>query len=209
MTVATEALVGRGIEPQPDIGFEVPARAVQLMLLEHLDEKLGDQEERWKQADLAFQEITGFNVGQIELERFDAHDIHDGPHRSILKAPPERFPALSVMCYLETPKVAQFDQFDTYNFRLFVEVFVKSGQINDETESLMTTILHRRAQRTTEAVHAVIAQDSNLMGSCLPGIQRPPRGSIGKQSWVQADESSRFLWQGARLEYEIERHTSP
>lgn len=192
------------------IGFEIGTRAAQLILLEGVNDELAAQEELWAGSDLALQELLGGGPGQTDLERFETTAFHAGPHKSFLKAPPAAFPNVSVMAYYTQPEAVQFDQIDNMQLRLYVEVICKAGPISSEgsTEhSDFETIVHRRIERTTEAVHAVLRRDPTLRGTVLP-TEVPPRGGIGDQSWVRREEKGsgpRYLMQGSRLEYTLQR----
>lgn len=208
----TTGLAGNPHELSTDIGFELPTRAVVLMMLDGINDQLKRQEDRWKQADLEYQELTGGGVAQIDLERFEAANIQDGPHQSIVSSPPERFPFLGVMSYLTTPKAEQSDHIHENTLRLFLEIFVKVGPVPEGAEIDHETILHRRIERTTEAANAVILSNKNLRGTVPDGIRTPPRGGIGNMAWIKyggADgHGPRFMWQGSRLEYTLQRQSS-
>lgn len=202
----TTALVGNSPYLETIIGFEPPARAVELMMKSSLNAQLVEQMDYWAGADLDLQQSWGSELGETKLEEFDDKNIVAGPRRSVIEAPPDRFPALSAMSYITNPKVEQIDTYDTYEFRLFIEVFVKTGPITDPVLEQHEQILGRRIQRSTEAAHRVIWRDRTLMGT-VREIHLPPRGGIGNQQWVKhADEAgNRYLWQGSRLEYTLQR----
>lgn len=202
----TTALVGISPQLETLIGFEPPARAVELMMKTNLNTELAAQADYWSAADLALQTDWDAEIGETTLEQFEPRNISAGPRRSIIDAPPDRFPALSVMSFITQPKVEQIDQYDTYEFRLFMEVFVKTGPVTDLVMESHEQILARRIQRSTEAAHRVIWRDRTLM-STVREIQLPPRGGIGNQQWVKHEDADgkRYLWQGSRLEYTLQR----
>jgi hypothetical protein len=209
MSVAT-ALVGNTDLLEPGLGFEPVGRAAMLLLFDGLNQEIETQQERWSEQDLKLQELTSGTVGQIDIEPIEGDHFFEGPHRSLVDAAPSAYPNVSVMGYSTQPKVTQYDQFDSMNMRLMVEVMVKAGPVPEGQEVDFETILHRRIQRTTEAVHIVVSSDRTLLGTVEP-IQLPPRGGIAQQSWARREEKGRgprYLWQGSRLEYALERQSA-
>lgn len=201
------------INNQHSIGFEEISRAARHMLITNLDDGLAEQEAKWATADLQEQAEWGATVGQVELERFDPSHIFAGPHRSMIEAPPELFPNISIMAYVAKADADDFDQLDTSMITMFVETMVITGPIGESAQDLLDheTIVHRRIQRTTEAVCDVFKRDPMLMGTVRP-FQRPPNGGIGESSWVRREDKGkgpRFLWQGSRLQYTLQRDSKP
>lgn len=205
---AFDALVGNRGLGESLIGFEPITRAMRLIMSEYLNDEIDRQSGAWSTADLELQEL-GFDpgVGQVDVQHVPIENIHEGPHWSLLKAPPERFPAVVVMApYAQPMTNGGFgDQFDSSNVVLAIESFAIAGPVAADMDVPFETIVHRRIQRMTEAVNAVMRRNKTLLGSVAP-IQSPPIGGIGKQSWVKmADGRDRYIWQGSRLEYTSQR----
>jgi hypothetical protein len=203
------ALIDNISAPTSSLGLEPTGRAATLLLLDKLNDQIAVEEERWRAADREFQTLTGISLGETELELFDPSSFHEGPHESLLKAPPSKLPAVNVMAFTVQPDTEQLDQIDCAALRLYVETLVKAGPVEDEQEIVNETIVHRRIQRTTEAVNRVILTNSTLLGVVRP-IQSLPRGGIGQSAWLRREEKGhgpRYLWQGSRLEYALQRHS--
>jgi hypothetical protein len=205
-----QATLGGLHMPDSSIGFEPIGRAVRLLLSRDLEDELARQESKWRDADLHLQSL-GFDpgVGQVDLEPIPNGHLHEGSHESLLEATASAFPNVSMMAYQHVPTVANlFDQLYTYDVTLYVETMVKSGPVAPGTEVAHETIVHRRIQRTTEAVHNVIKGDATLLGTVLPQ-QAPCRGWIGRVSWIKNDGAGetgqRVLWHGSRLQYTLQR----
>lgn len=208
--VAYHALIGNRGLTQSLIGFEPATRAMRLVLAQDLNAEIDRQSQSWYAADLELQAL-GFDagVGQVDVEHVDAAHLHEGPHLSFLKAPPEAFPNVSVMAYLvvPAPTSAFGDQVDSSQLTLSVESMVKAGPIGEGLDTAFETIVHRRIQRMTEAVNAVMRRNPTLLGVVAP-IQEPARGGIGQHSVIKREEKGagpRFIWQGSRLEYTAQR----
>lgn len=203
-----DALVGNRGFLEPLIGFEPVTRAARLCLAQYINDEIDAQSEKWASEDLALQAL-GFDpgVGQIEVEHISSEHLHEGPHLSLLRADIEAFPNCSVMAYQVSPSGEQFDQFDNVDLVLFAETMVIAGPVTAGQEVAWETIVHRRIQRTTEAVNASILRDRTLMGTVTP-IQSIPRGGVNNSSELKPKEGGKgpkYLWQGSRLQYAIQR----
>jgi hypothetical protein len=115
----TTALSGNRGFVEDQIGFETVGRAARLVLAQNVNEQITKQAERWHAEDLALQSL-GFDpgVGQIEVDEIPIGHIHEGPHQSILTAPPESFPCISVMAYVSVPSGDQLDRMDQSDLTL-------------------------------------------------------------------------------------------
>lgn len=208
-TLPYEALIGNRGGLESLIGFEPVTRGARLVLFEGLNAELDHQKERWDTADLELQSLgLDPGVGQIDLQHVETANLHEGPHRSILEAPPEAFPNVSVMAYLVVPSGSQFDQFEAADITLFAETFVNAGPVENGQELAFETIVHRRIQRTTEAVNNCLMRSATLLGTVNP-IQTLPRGGIVNASWSKYKDGSsgkRYLVHGSRLQYTLQRH---
>lgn len=200
-------LIGNRIELERDLGLELPARAVMGMLHDGVNDALERQQKRWESADLEWQGLVGGGPGQVDLEPVDARDIHDGPHRSIIEAESDRFPAIAIMSNQFQPDAMQMDQIDIISLRMRIEIFVKTGPVTDASRADHETILNRRTSRTTEAVHDVIWSDKTLRGT-VRAIFAPPRGGLGGQNWIKHEGGNKFMWQGSVLTYQLQRQAS-
>lgn len=214
MTALADALIGNRGLLEAGIGFEPVTRAARLVLFDQLDDEVARVEEQWHAADLSLQGLgLDPGVGQVDLERVPVENLHEGPHVSFLMSPPERFPNVSVMAYLVTPATSQLlDTADTGDVLLKVETMVKAGPVAADDSNLtgIETIVHRRIERTTEAVNNVIRRNTTMLGTTLPQ-QLPPRGGIGQQAWVRGQNKGtgpRYLWHGSVLQYTLQRISS-
>lgn len=208
-TLPIDALLGNRNFLEPIIGFEPVTRAVRLVLSQGLNDEIDRHAEAWMQQDLALQSM-GFDpgVGQVEVEHVPDDHLHEGPHESLIEAPPEAFPNCTMMAYVSRPSGSQFDQFDNIDITLFIETMVIAGPVPEGQETAYETIVHRRITRTTEAVAATIRRSGNILGSVLP-IQLPPVGAIGDATWLRRKDKGipgpRYLWHGSRLQYTLQR----
>lgn len=194
------------------IGFEAVSRACRLLLARDLNDMIVTQSDRWRETDLALQRLgLDPGVGQVEVEAVPLDHFHEGSHESFLTSPHTAFPNVSCAGYVAVPSGEQFDQFDSHDITLFIETMCIAGPVLEGSETAYETIVHRRIQRTTEAVNATILAPGNrtLLGTVSP-IQLPPRGGIGNASWLRREGGTgpRYLMHGSRLQYTLQRHAA-
>lgn len=205
-----DALTGRGSSLEPGMGLEPSSRAARLILFQELNDEIDKVNERWSSADLAAQALgldTG--VGQVDVPHVADSNFYEGPLRSLIEAPPEKFPNVTVMAYMTMPAARQFaDQVDSSTITMFVESMQISGPVPDGLDLEHEVIVHRRIQRMTEAVAAVIARNPTLLGT-VHDLRTPAQGGVGNSSWLRrADNGAgpRYIWHGSRLQFTLTRH---
>lgn len=207
---AISAIPGAPTELQLGIGFELVGRAVRLLLLDGLNDEIDAQSRRWQSADSALQALgADEGVGQVDVPHVAPQNFHEGPHKSLIEAPPEMFPNVSVMAYAAVPAAQRsFDQVDSSEITLFVECMAISGPVSDGLEVAHESIVHRRIQRMTEAAGIVIERDRSLLGT-VQALRTPPRGGVGNSSWLRPQKGGsgqKYIWHGSRLQYTVTRH---
>lgn len=206
--LAQDAVIGNGQYLESGIGFEPAGRAARLVLVDQLNDEIDKMSERWKAADSALQQLgLDAGVGQVDVEHVAPENFHEGPHKSLVEAPPEAFPNISVMAYMTVPSASQFgDQVDSSDITLFIESMAIAGPVPEGLEVAFETIVHRRIQRMTEVVNAVISRNQTLLGT-VHKMSLPPRGGVGNNSWLRREVATgRHLWHGSRLQYTVQRH---
>lgn len=202
-------LVGAAPGLATTLGFEEGTRGALKVLIEGLNDEIEARSGRWSQADLDWQEFAGIGIGQVDVLPIESDNFHEGPHPTIIEAPIEDFPAIAVFAYFTTSAGQGIDGAEKSNLRLAVEAFCATGPVTDESLASHTTIVHRRISRTTEAVNTVLMQQKSLCGAVQPGITEGPRGGLNPQTFIRTEESSagpRYIWQGSRLEYTLQRN---
>lgn len=198
--------------PQSDIGLLKIAMEALVLLHDNLNTELDLVEQNGWIEDRYFAEAVGQSTTEVILERVDEGNFFDGHHPSFIEGPLAIFPNVSCMAYRGTPSQSQFDQFDSYDIRLFIEAIVKAGPIADDRSDqvLHETIVNRRIDRFTTAIMNVILRDRTLRGTIEP-IQNPPTVAVADASMARKEEKghgSLYLWQLSRQEYVVQRHTT-
>lgn len=190
------------------VGLEVVGRAARLVLIENLNDEIDRVQERWSAADAVFED-AGHDVGVTALgvEYIEDLNVFQGPHKSLMAAPMTRFPNVSVTGYATRPGPG--DQLQGVHrlleVSLLAEICVAAGPVDDPDvgDSLFCeTLVHRRIERTSEAVLATLGRRQDMLGT----INRlgEPRGGIVNQSWTKktaGGASQTFILHGARFQY--------
>lgn len=208
---ATMLVANRG--PVEDLtGFEIVGRAARLVLIDGLDDEIDRQQERWRMSDAEF-EAAGHDVGiRAEgVEHVSATNIFQGPHKSLAQSPMDRFPNVSVTAYASRPGPGNIesDRIDVVAISLMVETVVRAGPVVEGRELFFESLAHRRIERTTEAVLAVIRRSRNLLGAVAAVTQ--PRGGIVNTTWVRDSADGQgplYVLHGSRFQYELVRPAS-
>lgn len=193
-------------------GFEVVRRAAQIVLIGELDAEITYQQERWRAADQEL-EAAGIDVGVLAqgIEYVAKENIIGGTHKSLINSPMNFFPNVSVNAFAIRPGPGdeQFDHGEVVEVTLLVEVTVKAGPVKRGEERLHLALVHRRIERTSEAVLRTIADSGNLLGA-VDSITHP-RGGISASSWSRDEGEGRgatYMLHGSRFTYALTRRKS-
>lgn len=199
---------------EPVHGFEVVGRAARLVVSEGINGEIDRLQERWRMPDEEF-EAAGLDVGvrAAGLEHVGPANVFQGPHKSLVTSPITRFPNVSMTAYATRPSAqnATNDRIDVPELSLLVELMVKAGPVVAGDELLYESIVHRRVERTAEALIATIAKSGNFLGTV--DYISLPRGGIVNASWTRNEESegetgATYLLHGARFVYALTRRVS-
>lgn len=137
----------------------------------------------------------------VAPEPFKPQNCYLGHKPSLIEAPIENFPNLSVIIERVIPSEEsdQFDQMHMYQDTMGVEVMVKSEKDED--------IVTKRMLRSIEAINNVLMENRTLNGAVLEikdtpeviitdcFIRRKNVGGVGPD----------FFWQAGRIEYHVDK----
>ncbi len=194
------------------VGFEVVGRAARLVVIDGINAQIDTVQERWRAADQIF-EAAGHDVGIAAegVESIASDNIFQGPHKSLLTSPISRFPNVTVVAYAARPGTSnpQNDVHRTLEISLLVELMVAAGPVDARGQLFFETLVHRRVERTTEAVLKTIGSSHNLLGAV--SLVGEPRGGIVNSSWTKKSEGGReetHVLHGARFQYALTRYAA-
>jgi hypothetical protein len=210
---ATMVVPGRGPADAMH-GFPSITRGARLVVGESINTEINRIQRIWLRADEAF-EAAGYDVGVNDagIENIEVSNVFGGPHKSLVASPIDRFPNVSVTAYATRPsgQDAQSDRIDVPELSLIVELMVRAGPRTVDNALLIESIVHRRVERTTEALLATISKSRNLYGT-VDSISEP-RGGIVNASWTRNEDSegeagATYVLHGARFVYALIRRVS-
>lgn len=184
-----------------DTGLELAQRAALLQLFDHLDDAISAVEQKWAESDETLADHMGLPYVPVEIERIEAQNFYEGHRPSLILAPIENYPNVSVWGVRSTPH-AESDASDHTNIfsnLIFVEVMCKAL---DGEEGLV----NKRVVRTSEAIHAVMRDDPTL-GAVMTGFEGDVSLNLS-DVFTRREQTSYgdlWYWQGARLEYVVRK----
>lgn len=210
---AAMVVTGRG--PTDTLhGFESIGRAARLVVAEGINAAIDRVQRVWLRADQDF-EAAGFDVGIRDegIESVEVTNVFGGPHKSLVASPIDRFPNVSVTAYATRPSGVNTasDRIDVPELSLLVELMVKAGPRTADNALFVESLVHRRVERTAEALLATITASRNLYGTV--DIISQPRGGIVNASWTRNEDGEGeagavYILHGARFVYALTRRIS-
>lgn len=184
----------------PNNGLEVIQRAAFLRLFDHLNDIIAEVEDKWAESDETFADHIGVPYVPLVVHRIANTNFYEGHRPSLIKAPIDKYPNVSVWGVRATPHAenAASDHTNIFSNLLYVEVMCNS--IEDEG------IVNKRLVRTCEALNAVMLADPTL-GGVVTGMAGDVSLSVSDVFTRRENTSygSEWFWQGARLEYVVRK----
>lgn len=191
-------------------GIERLGREIVMILHANLNDELDVMEADWGPYDEEYSSVVHKMYNPTTLEKIEDGRFYLGHVPSLIDAPIDAFPNIAVMGYQSQNSAT--DTMDLYygiSVGIFIEIMCKSGpypDINVAISDAGEETVNRRTSRTTEAVVSVINKNPTLNGLVQP-IQAPPNVTIFDvfKRHQNRDRGPLFFWQGARLEYRVNR----
>lgn len=200
----------------PLVGLEDVQRAAFYVFFEGVNTALEQIESYWAERDQIFVERTGIDLDKTTLEEIPAQNFHEGHKPSLIRGTPEDYPNLAVFATRATVAAEsdRMDQMDAWVNSLLVEIMVKAEGDTD-ADHRAEEIVNRRCHRTAEAVVLTLRRNINL-GGAVRGIMTAPTISLGDVFAVrstsdgggypgQGGSGGRYLWQGASIEFRVQK----
>jgi hypothetical protein len=184
-----------------------------IILAEEVNEEIASIDGQRVEADNALYTVLGL-VTTLPMACEPIVEFHPGHRPSLIDAPIEHYPNLSVMAYQAQPRTSSDDQGTWYGVTVSVEVMVKAVGSDDEDRftrenQAAEELVNRRVQRTARAVHNVMLRDRSLGGFLIgSGLGDTPTRTIGDAFARREKDGSgaRWLWQGARMDFTIDKY---
>jgi len=211
---AAEMIIANRGPIEPLQGFEAVGRAVRLVLAGGLNDEIDRQQQRWLQADELF-ETAGFDAGlrAAGIDHVATDNIFGGPHKSLVASPLGRFPNVSVTAYAAraAPSNSLNDRMKAIEVTMLVETMVYAGPRTDDNALFVESLVHRRIERTSEAVIACIERSRTLLGTVDHVPQ--PSGGLVNASWTRTEDTEGasgaiYVLHGSRFQYALTRRVA-
>lgn len=196
-----------------ELGIERIAREISVILINNINAELLVEDAKWNTLDSDLAVLRGVPYVPCVSNPVSAKNIHVGHKPSLIKAPVENYPNISVMSYaVNNSPFSPIDQGEINSVTTFIETMVLDGPYPKEDSSdyfieKAEELVNRKIQRMVEAIHSVIFTRPTLNGLVL-GIQKPPRVVITEcliRHETTMDNNNDYYWQMARLEYNINK----
>lgn len=198
-----------------DDGFLVEL-AAKAQMIKNLDEECDRQEEFWAHRISALAPlIPRTKLPVPSIIRVSQSNIYTGARPSLLQAPIDFWPSVTVRCGDLRPDRDQADHFDTLLCDFYVEVMCAVGTVDKEHLHLQDGIdlegnVNMQVHLLSGAVQMAIARDKSL-GGMIPPIQRPPSIHPSFPTAVAGVNNENvgdyYLYQGRQHHYVITRNT--
>lgn len=195
------------------VGLESLQLAIYKTIHANINNYIEIEETHGATLDAEIASASGRDPVGVTLERFDARYIHYGHRPSMIEAPIEEYPSMSVMAYMASPSATNMnaDYGHSFTVKCAIEMIVKSGPYPpDDRAGIGEDIVGRRLKRTTEAVHRLMDDNSSVGGLFMPP-EMAPVITLGEIFEREEDGvavlGSRWYWQGCRMEYTYLKQT--
>jgi hypothetical protein len=197
----------------PSTGLEYVQRQALVCLIRELNDEILIVQEAWNSSDEEMAEMREMDYVATILEPVDLQDFHEGHRPSLISAPIERYPNVSVMCNRANPAAGseQYDHMNVYRDALYVDIMVKAQPTSDDQEHLNEAeeLVNRRVKRMADAVNSVLVRNRTLNGA-VGGYDADPTITIG-DVFTRKERTAygqHWYWQGARLEYAVRKESA-
>lgn len=200
-----------------EVQLERLTRAALLLLFENLNTEIDAQNTAWAGGgeldDPAFWVALNRTNPVIQAEHIADENFYPGHVPSLIDAPVEKYPNISVMAYQADPLAAQDDWADQFSVKVAVEIMVKAISTTDDrsdpdADAAAAEAVNMRCHRTLAAVKAVMqAPEGRNFRGLVPKVGNTP-AMLVTNVFVRHEEKGRGLrwfWQGARLDFTVQQ----
>jgi hypothetical protein len=178
-------------------------REALLILFNGLNDKINEMMPTWEDEDDNLWISLNKGSQDWSIEEIDEDNFYAGIIPSLINAPKDNYPNVSVICYQGQPTDSSDDTGELYKYTLNVEIMVKSGSFTEDYDVNLQQQVNTRIQKTVEAAHLTILDDRTL-NNTVSQIGAPSF-SVG-DVFVRREDGGRapkWYWQGGILIYDI------
>lgn len=197
-----------------ELGTERLAQETLLLLVQNLNTALGVEDAKWTTLDKDFSRELHIPGVVCNSDKVDNRDFYKGHRPSLIEAPIDRYPNVSVMSYHSEPSGDQGDQYEGQRIRIFIEAICIDGPYDQNTDGSVfdrngEDLVNKKTQRMAEAIHAVLI-DQRTLGGYAFEIGPPP--TVDWSDCMRRRESKGtgqdYYWQMVKLEYTLNKISS-
>src|SRR5574337_189383 len=171
-----------------EVQLERLMRAATLLLYNNLNNEISTQNTNWGSGsgdldDTQFWTALGRSNPGISAEQIEAGNFYPGHVPSLIDAPIDKYPNVSVMAYQADALPNADDWSEQYMAHLAVEIMCKalcdSDKPDQDADALAAQAVNMRTHRTLAAVHAVfMSDDARTFMKVVPRAQNAPNQVI-------------------------------
>ena len=180
------------------------------ILFEGLNAEITVQNGVFDITDGEFFAAIGQTDPNINAEQIPPDNFYAGHIPSLLKAEISKYPNVACIASQATPQRSTDDWGDMYNVSLAVELMARSEAVPAAKEFQAQLEVNGRIQRMMEAAHVVILENRTLRNT-VPRLSSRPTVFVS-DAFVRRENTSgtgdKWFWQGARLEYPVEKYSA-
>lgn len=194
-----------------ELGLEQIARQTLMILYANINSAIAAVNTLWDARDSAFYTALGRTDPSHTVETVAPENFYVGHVPSLIDAPVTKYPNVAVMASESRPGGSTDDNAELRPTTVAVELMVKSEAVPPEKEFVAQLEVNARILRFVEAAHAVLIDGQNrTLGGTVPAFAAAPTVTIS-DAFVRREEKSRgdrWFWQGARMEYIVDKYQS-
>lgn len=195
-----------GVLDEQGIGLERVAVGLMVTLINNLNDELQVLEARYAASDEALDDLRGRPYVPVTLEPVAPGSFFLGDDPSLIddNTPLDTYPAVTVNAVSVSPSDDDDgDHHEALSDRVYAELFVKASP------SEGSEVVFKRAARTAEAIHNVVARDRTLGGVVYEAVGTP--SAILSEAFPRPENPAEgagedWFWKAARVDYEATKY---
>jgi hypothetical protein len=185
-------------------------REALIVLFGGLNNMIAAMNTTWLAEDDALFTSLGRGNATWTVETIANENFYPGTIPSLINAPIEKYPNVCVVCYQATPKPSTDDLGENYTDILAVEIMVKSGSFDPDTNLSLGIFyeqeVNSRIHKTLDAAHMTLLNNRHL-NNTIPELPAP-EVAIGDLfiRRLEGGSGDRWYWQGGSLTYQLDKY---
>lgn len=189
--------------------------AAKAQVLKHLENECDRQEEFWSHRVVELADALNIDMVPPVIMRVDPDNVYTGARPSLLLAPVEFWPSVTIRCGELRPARLESDQIDEFNCDLFFEIMCYAGPVKPEQTRLKPGIeaegaVDVQVHLLSNAVQMCVSRDPTFGGVCA-SIQAAPTIRPSFPTVTRGNNQERigdsYFYQGRQIRYVVTRRS--